>query len=428
MSARDFLGLGAIFLANTVANKSGIGGGGIMIPILILVLRFSSIQAVALSNLAVLAGASTNLYSNLNKRHPDKALNRPLVDWSIIMIMEPATMLTAVFGAYLGKMLPPLVLFFLLTIVLGVVAIRTFFRGVMQYHEEEDSRSAFSSIIEMPRENESFNFNINAGNEQIIAIQREFSWEQSDISIDRSYVSYSSIEKSLQEILEKESFVPFEDLFLLISLTLCIVFLTLIKSNVTCGGFWYMVDLFLIVIITLTFAIYYRSVVINRWYRKLEAGYIPVDGDVEWTERNSILYPIYCCFAGLLAGIFGVGGGLLKGPLMLELGVLPAVASATSGVMILFTSAAATSSFFILGNFDGVYIYAAVIFLLAMSGTLIGQAFVQIKRPSFITLMIASIVSASAVMLVFETVEQLEGETWSQLWKIGRICNTRGRS
>ena len=143
---------------------------------------------------------------------------------------------------------------------------------------------------------------------------------------------------------------------------------------------------------------------------------------LEWTERNSILYPIYCCFAGLLAGIFGVGGGLLKGPLMLELGVLPAVASATSGVMILFTSAAATSSFFILGNFDGVYIYAAVIFLLAMSGTLIGQAFVQIKRPSFITLMIASIVSASAVMLVFETVEQLEGETWSQLWKIGRIC------
>lgn len=34
------------------------------------------------------------------------------------------------------------------------------------------------------------------------------------------------------------------------------------------------------------------------------------------------------------AGMFGVGGGIIKAPLMLEMGVLPEVASATSATMI----------------------------------------------------------------------------------------------
>ena len=34
-------------------------------------------------------------------------------------------------------------------------------------------------------------------------------------------------------------------------------------------------------------------------------------------------------------GMFGVGGGIVKGPLMLEMGVLPDVAAATSATMIM---------------------------------------------------------------------------------------------
>ena len=87
---------------------------------------------------------------------------------------------------------------------------------------------------------------------------------------------------------------------------------------------------------------------------------------------------------------------------MLELGVLPDVTSATSGVMILFTSAAATSSFLILGNLNGIYNYAIVVFSLSFLGTLVGQFLVQIRRPSFITLLIGSVVLVSAIMLVSE--------------------------
>ena len=44
------------------------------------------------------------------------------------------------------------------------------------------------------------------------------------------------------------------------------------------------------------------------------------EGDVEWNPTNTLRYPAVCFFAGFFAGLFGVGGGIVKGPLMLEMG------------------------------------------------------------------------------------------------------------
>ncbi len=63
------------------------------------------------------------------------------------------------------------------------------------------------------------------------------------------------------------------------------------------------------------------------------AGVALLEGDVEWTSRSTLLYPALCSFAGMAAGVFGVGGGIIKGPLMLEMGVLPEVAAATSATV-----------------------------------------------------------------------------------------------
>ena len=73
--------------------------------------------------------------------------------------------------------------------------------------------------------------------------------------------------------------------------------------------------------------------------------------------------------------MFGVGGGIVKGPLMLHMGVHPFVASATCAVMIMFTSVAATTMFiafgtllwdygiflFIIGSIWRVYLYPFVL-------------------------------------------------------------------
>jgi uncharacterized membrane protein YfcA len=50
-----------------------------------------------------------------------------------------------------------------------------------------------------------------------------------------------------------------------------------------------------------------------------------VDGDVRWGPRETIRYPAICAVAGVFAGMFGIGGGIVKSPLMIEMGVLPEV-------------------------------------------------------------------------------------------------------
>jgi uncharacterized membrane protein YfcA len=57
--------------------------------------------AVALSNIAIVGGAIVNFAFNVRKRHA--YFKRPLIDWDLILVMEPATILGALIGGYFNK-------------------------------------------------------------------------------------------------------------------------------------------------------------------------------------------------------------------------------------------------------------------------------------------------------------------------------------
>ncbi len=63
-----------------------------------------------------------------------------------------------------------------------------------------------------------------------------------------------------------------------------------------------------------------RDYLVERWRLKARLNYRYGEGDVEWNPQNTLRYPAVCFFAGFFAGLFGVGGGIVKGPLMLEMG------------------------------------------------------------------------------------------------------------
>ena len=51
--------------------------------------------------------------------------------------------------------------------------------------------------------------------------------------------------------------------------------------------------------------------VCRKFHRQAGAGYWQ-EGNIQWTERNSLVYPAVSSLAGLVAGMFGVGGGIVK--------------------------------------------------------------------------------------------------------------------
>lgn len=94
LDATDIWGTVLVTLGLLVAASGGIGGGGILVPLFILIFEFKPKYAIPLSNFCILGSSITNMALNLAKRHPN--VDRPLVDWDLILVMEPLTMAGAV--------------------------------------------------------------------------------------------------------------------------------------------------------------------------------------------------------------------------------------------------------------------------------------------------------------------------------------------
>jgi uncharacterized membrane protein YfcA len=119
-----------------IAAGGGIGGGGILVPIYILVLGFSSKRAIPLSNVTVFGGAIANTLHNVRKRHPNA--DRPLIDWDLILIMEPPTLAGALLGSNLNKVLPEGLIIVLLVMLLSLTAYGTLAKARRMYERETE--------------------------------------------------------------------------------------------------------------------------------------------------------------------------------------------------------------------------------------------------------------------------------------------------
>ncbi|CAL8469952.1 g9494 [Coccomyxa elongata] len=64
-----------------------------------------------------------------------------------------------------------------------------------------------------------------------------------------------------------------------------------------------------------------------------------------WTPSQLIRSAVITLFSGCIAGLLGIGGGMIVNPLLLEFGTHPHVAAATSTLMVLFSSSSAALSF-----------------------------------------------------------------------------------
>ena len=101
-----------------------------------------------------------------------------------------------------------------------------------------------------------------------------------------------------------------------------------------------------------------------------------------------------------------IWGGIVKGPLMLAMGVHPMVSSATSACMILFTSFTATTSFWVFGLLD--MEYAGVCLALGFAATVVGQLGLfylmeKFQRNSYIAFSIGGVVALSAFLMTVQS-------------------------
>jgi uncharacterized membrane protein YfcA len=224
-----------------------------------------------------------------------------------------------------------------------------------------------------------------------------------------------------RSIMEKET-EQGPRLLMIMGMLLLIVLLSLVRGGkagsasvvgieACSGGYWGVTAFLFVVLLGLAVAV--GSVLSKRYQAKIECDYVFVEGDIRWTGRNVYLYPALSGFAGLCGGLLGIGGGMVMGPLLLELGMLPQQQQATSATTVLITSGAAMFQFLFLGML--IVDYGLFFAFLGLVATFFGQTFLDylVKKyntTSFIVFSIALVMIIAVILMAIAGIIRIIGE------------------
>jgi len=132
-----------------------------------------------------------------------------------------------------------------------------------------------------------------------------------------------------------------------------------------------------------------------------------------WRPKSVLLYQLVAFFTGSLAGLVGVGGGLIFSPFFLLTGMDPAMAVGTSATCVLFTSSSTTLQYIFTDRIimSLALVYGLVTLVASFLGTLLVH-YIQDTfsgRKSYITAIVAVGVAISAVLSVVKFVYLVTG-------------------
>ncbi len=132
---QEVFGLGSIVIGSALSNAGGIGGGGLLIPILLLILKFYTHEAIPISKLMIFTGALTSFLLGFKQSHPyRKAVT---IDYNIPYLIVPCLLFGTMVGVSLNKVLPPWIILVSLTLVLVVNTIKTL-QKARKLHKNEN--------------------------------------------------------------------------------------------------------------------------------------------------------------------------------------------------------------------------------------------------------------------------------------------------
>ena len=468
ISTFDILSFFALFGAGVLAGMSGIGGGGLNVPLLMLTNNFYVKEAVPLSHVAVFGNAIAQNTINSRRRHPQSNVHRPLIDFDLPLLLLPAQLAGNSMGVLVGKLLPstPIeVVALALLLFAATKTARTAFKMYLREQKElliasqatpkasvplnarvsflrRMSTTSFSAFV-VSRDPDPITaplpMGVSSDGQLDTTTQQSLHTGPQGGLTQRDPPGLSSGLLSPQEQEEAAAALPLPSAdesggFLATiggKLSALVAFWLLFvlddvgveylggKKFCSAGHWGWLGGLYVASVLVILVAS--RGAIASQEARDA-AGVPHTRGDVIYTPRKIIVLPIAGCAVGVVSGLLGLGGGELMAPLLLALGMLPQVASATSAFMVLFTS----SSDLVKYTFTGVLApdmgYVVMAFIIggcaATIGRMVGlRVTAKLTHPSLIAVVLAIVLYLALILLAIQVAGQ------SANFKIGNPCD-----
>ncbi len=124
ISFNDMICFFLIIIASALSNAGGIGGGGLLIPILIFMLNFTTHEAIPITKIMIFSGAVISYFLNIYQKNPLR--EGITIDYNIALVIVPFLLFGTMVGVNLNRVLPPFVILLTLTCILSISCYATF--------------------------------------------------------------------------------------------------------------------------------------------------------------------------------------------------------------------------------------------------------------------------------------------------------------
>ncbi len=343
------------WIVTSCAVAAGIGGGGLLVPLYALVLLSandshdsngsSTKLAIPISACTIFGVAVGNVAYLVTKRHPHA--NRPLVDYATVVLMQPGELMGVVVGVLFHTWFPDVLIVILLVLVLGVTAYKTIEKGFARWQAETRAMLVSSPALgPHALEHEEHLGLVSEDCEDCADVDTPDGQKiQTAATLDSPDAEYATVESTDEEpeepfpdecslawsaelarIEEYEARqFPHSIYTALLLMTTFLTIYSLLLNNVIVHGldncfpsvYWpaYWSPVLVFGIILWYFARYNT----RHYAKKVELGFQFVEGDVHWNVATIRLLVPAAVGAGTLAGMLGIGGGMVLGPLFVGL-------------------------------------------------------------------------------------------------------------
>jgi uncharacterized membrane protein YfcA len=130
----EIIGTVVLTLLMALAVMSGIGGGGIIVPLLMVFYKLETKKAIAVSGFTILVGSISRFVMTFKARHPVK--DATCIEYSVTNVMLPLVLIGSVAGVFFNIIFPSVIIQISLTILLLFLSVQSIFKARDIYRKE----------------------------------------------------------------------------------------------------------------------------------------------------------------------------------------------------------------------------------------------------------------------------------------------------